>query len=32
MEWYSGDIGAGIAESKNKQLIFLVYVFGMSDF
>jgi len=28
MNWYSGDIGAAIAESKRKLLIFLVYVYG----
>lgn len=30
MEWYSGDIGAGIAESKTKKLIFLVNIFGIN--
>ncbi|RNA22033.1 UBX domain-containing 4-like, partial [Brachionus plicatilis] len=27
MEWYSDNISAGIAESKSKQLIFLVHIF-----
>ncbi len=28
MNWYSGNIGDAIAESKSSKLIFLVYCFG----